>query len=291
MKKPIYLSVALFIVVSCFAMVSGSRGDVLTHIANLPHAPVPHQDIEHVIKIAGISSSDVVYELGCGDGRVVIAAAMKKGVSGVGYETDAAKITACIRNAEKASVTDKIRFVQKDPLEADVRGATVVLLYLRPNTNLQLRGRLLQTLAPGTRIVSYRFGMGDWSPTRTVTGKSGGTIYLWIVPANITGTWTWKEGETIFVTDIIQRFQYAAGTAHGVQMDIALRNIRINGDRLHFSIVKDEGTAYFDAVACGNTLRGTITVFKNGKRIVNQWVAQRDPSTVVPLDHLQVALN
>jgi ribosomal protein L11 methylase PrmA len=128
-----------------------------------------------------VKRSDVVYDLGSGDGRIVIAAAKAHGARGVGIDIDPERIAEASRNARAAQVADRVRFLNQDLFESDIREATVVTLYLLPRLNLKLRPKLLAELKPGTRIVSHGFDMGDWKPDRTARIGST-TIYLWTIP-------------------------------------------------------------------------------------------------------------
>jgi ribosomal protein L11 methylase PrmA len=134
-----------------------------------------------MLRLAGVGKGDVVYDLGSGDGRIVIAAALRYGARGVGIDIDPARIAEGERNARAARVADRVRFVRADLFEADIAAATVVTLYLLPRVNQRLRPKLLAELKPGTRVVSYGFDMGDWPPERTVDVGSS-TVYLWTVP-------------------------------------------------------------------------------------------------------------
>ncbi|HEV3350449.1 MAG TPA: methyltransferase domain-containing protein, partial [Methylomirabilota bacterium] len=130
---------------------------------------------------------DVVYDLGSGDGRIVIAAARDRGARGVGFEIDPDLVAQAVERARRLGLTERVTFRQDDLFKADLREATVVTLYLSPDLNLRLRPKLLEELRPGSRIVSHNFDMGDWKPTRTlqVTSNEGThTLYLWVVPGN-----------------------------------------------------------------------------------------------------------
>jgi len=142
-----------------------------------------------MLKLADIKPSDVVYDLGCGDGRIVIAAAKKFGTRGVGVDIDPARIREANENAKKAGVEKLVRFEEKDLFQADIHDANVVMLFLLNSVNLKLRPKLLRELKPGTRIVSNTFDMGDWKPDKetAVEGTDDGTslsqyLYLWVVP-------------------------------------------------------------------------------------------------------------
>jgi SAM-dependent methyltransferase len=131
---------------------------------DIHYVPTPPKVVDAMLDLAGVTARDVVYDLGSGDGRIVIAAATKYGARGVGIELDPELIQRSNSAARKANVSDKVRFITEDIFKADLSEATVVTLYLSPSTNLRLRERLRRDLRPGTRIVSHRFDMGDWKP-------------------------------------------------------------------------------------------------------------------------------
>ena len=144
-----------------------------------------------MLKLASVKQSDLVYDLGCGDGRIVIAAAKTYGARGVGIDINPERIKEARANARKAGVEGLVRFEENDLFQADIREATVVTLFLLPYINLKLRPRLLKELKPGTRIVSNTFDMGDWKPDKkaTVDNTNGEDdsglsqkLYLWTVP-------------------------------------------------------------------------------------------------------------
>jgi SAM-dependent methyltransferase len=148
---------------------------------DVPFVPSPAGAVSAMLKLAGVKKSDVVYDLGSGDGRIVIAAARQYGARGVGIDIDPARVAEAERNARAAGVEKRVRFVRQDLFDADIGEATVVTLYLLPRVNQRLRPKLLAELKPGTRIVSYGFDMGDWAPERSVEVGSS-TVYLWVIP-------------------------------------------------------------------------------------------------------------
>lgn len=154
-----------------------------------PFVATAQHIVEGMLKVADVSEDDVVYDLGSGDGRIVITAAKEFGARGVGIEIDPELVAKARARARDAGVADRVEFRQGDLFEADVSEATVVALYLWPEVNIKLRPKLLRQLDPGDRIVSHDFRMGDWEPDRTVQlgqGKTGmETAYLWIVPDEI----------------------------------------------------------------------------------------------------------
>jgi ribosomal protein L11 methylase PrmA len=141
--------------------------------------------VTEIIRLARLVSGDVVYDLGCGDGRIVIAAVRTPGVRGVCVDIDPERIAESRENARKANVEERITFLTQDLFETNIRDATVVTLFLWPKINLKLRPKLLEELAPGTRVVSYMHDMGDWAPDETVpvhSGKRDTAVYLWSIP-------------------------------------------------------------------------------------------------------------
>ena len=136
-----------------------------------------------MLELAKVTPKDVVYDLGCGDGRIVIAAAQKYGVRAVGIDIDPQRISEANANAKAAKVTDKVKFVEADLFEADISEATVVTLYLLTRLNEKLKPKLLKDLKPGTRVVSHAFDMGDWKPEETAS-VGASSVYLWRIPGS-----------------------------------------------------------------------------------------------------------
>ncbi|KAM3091956.1 SAM-dependent methyltransferase [Phormidesmis sp. 146-12] len=151
---------------------------------DVPYVPTPTAVVEEMLKLAKVGKNDVLYDLGSGDGRIVVTAAQKFGTKGVGVDIDPERVKEANENARKAGVTDRVEFRQQDLFKTDLRNATVVTLYLLPRINLQLRPKLFKELKPGTRIVSHAFDMGDWKPEKVVEVGSS-TVYYWVVPEKI----------------------------------------------------------------------------------------------------------
>ena len=143
--------------------------------------PTPYEAVTAMLKLADVRKNDVVYDMGCGDGRIVIAAAKDFGARGVGIDIDPQRIAESNENARAARVTRQVVFREEDLFEADIHEATVVTLFLWPSLNLKLRPKLLRDLKSGVRIVSYIHNMGDWLPDKQVT-VGGREIYLWTIP-------------------------------------------------------------------------------------------------------------
>ena len=149
---------------------------------DVPYVPTPEKVVEEMLNLASVKKSDVVYDLGSGDGRIVITAARKYGVKGVGVDIDPERIAEANENARAAGVTHLVEFHKNDLFKEDISQATVVTLYLLPQVNLRLKPKLFKELKPGTRIVSHSFDMGDWKPDQQLDVE-GRKIYFWVIPA------------------------------------------------------------------------------------------------------------
>jgi len=144
------------------------------------YVPTPQEVVDEMLKLAGVHTGDIVYDLGCGDGRTVITAAKQYGVRAVGIDINPERIKESLDNAKQAGVMDKVAFRNEDLFEANIKEATVVTLYLLQSLNVKLRPKLWNDLKPGTRVVSHAFDMGDWAPDRRLT-VAGKEIYFWVV--------------------------------------------------------------------------------------------------------------
>ncbi|HEV2763658.1 MAG TPA: class I SAM-dependent methyltransferase [Pyrinomonadaceae bacterium] len=152
---------------------------------DVPYVPTPEPVVARMLEMAGVKKDDLLYDLGSGDGRIVITAAKKYGARGVGYDIDPLRIRESNENAQRAGVADRVRFVQGDLFQADLSGASVVTLYLLPEINDRLRPKLLKELKPGTRVVSHNYGMTDWEPLELAEVEVRGDthyIYSWVIP-------------------------------------------------------------------------------------------------------------
>ena len=146
------------------------------------YVPTPPEVVAEMLKVANVQESDIIYDLGSGDGRIVITAAKEFGAHGTGIDIDPQRIKEARANAEAAGVSGKVKFLNQDLFETNFSDATVVTLYLLPSLNVKLRPKLLAELKPGTRIVSHAFDMGDWKPEKTID-VNGRKVYFWTVPA------------------------------------------------------------------------------------------------------------
>jgi SAM-dependent methyltransferase len=210
-----------------------------------------------MLRLAGVTAGDVVVDLGSGDGRVVIAAARDFGARGVGVEIDPDLVRQSRDTAYGAGVAERTTFLWQDLFTTDLSAATVVTLYLRDDVNLRLRPKLLRELAPGSRVVSHTFDMGDWRPDRLqrVRGPAHNhTLFLWVIPADATGIWRARVGERDALLNVTQRYQVLAGTLALDGREEPLRGGRMTGDRVEFTA----GTATFSGRLGGEVIEGRL---------------------------------
>jgi len=210
--------------------------------------PTPEPLVERMLTMAQVTPRDVVYDLGSGDGRLVIAAA-KRGAEAVGVEYNPDLVAFSENRARASGLAQKAHFVQGDIFETDYSKATVVTLYLLSTLNMRLRPHLLK-MRPGTRVVSHAFTMEDWTPDET-SRASDRTAYLWIVPASVQGAWRFElSGGAAFDVTLVQRYQKLEGTIQLGTVEAGLREPVLRGDAITF--------AFVDPAGVWHELRGTV---------------------------------
>jgi SAM-dependent methyltransferase len=238
---------------------------------DVEYVPTPHHVVAEMLRLAGLQKTDVVYDLGCGDGRMVIAAAQQYGIRGVGVDIDPKRIEESLANAQEAGVVDRVTFLQQDLFETDIREATIITLYLLPQLNRQLRPKLFSDLRPGTRILSHDFDMGDWQPDKMirVPGESyEHTVFYWVMPADVRGMWHMNVPVTTGVRQyrlrLQQQFQEVSGTISADGEAVAITNATLTADRLHFTVTTDiqgqQVKMAFEGRAAGDAMRGSVEV-------------------------------
>ncbi len=252
----------------------------------VPFVPTPHEVVAEMIRMANVDTNDVVYDLGCGDGRIVIAAARERKARGVGIDKDPRRIEESMVNARIAGVERQVRFVEHDIFDADIRDATVVTMYLLQSVNLRLIPKFLRELRPGARIVSHNYDLRRWKPDRALA-LGGHSIYCWIVPANVSGVWTWKEGDSGSRNCLLrlnQRFQEIGGEVRIGNTRIPLSQAVLHGGKLRIAYEMNEGQrrviCHIDAEVAGDSAEGSMELLINNKPMLRPWKATRDPATV-----------
>jgi SAM-dependent methyltransferase len=175
---------AIFAVLSFFCTVSPVHAQAVeqpSRSLDVPYVPTPQPVVDKMLDLAKVKKGDVVYDLGCGDGRIVITAVKERGASGVGIDLNPQRIAEAKLNAKKAGVGDKVKFMVGDLFQTDFSEASVVTLYLLPSVNAKLRPQLWKQLKVGTRVVSHAFDMGpEWPPEKTEQ-VGGNTVYYWTI--------------------------------------------------------------------------------------------------------------
>lgn len=209
--------------------------------ADPPFIPTPERIVEEMLSLGRVAATDVVYDLGSGDGRLVIAAA-QRGARGVGVEYDGSLVTASRETAADLGVSDRTEFHHENLFETDISDATVVMLYLGADFNLRLRPALLADLRPGSRIVSHAFHMGSWEPDSTMTigdGPGRATVFFWVVPVVLDGFWSLEIEELGPVSlEFLQTFQVIAGSAGlGGAERVPIVDGRVRGEDVRFELL------------------------------------------------------
>lgn len=263
---------------------------------DVPFVPTPPEVVDEMLQLADIKPGDILYDLGCGDGRIVVAAAKRYGIKAVGIDIDPVRIAESNENAAAAGVTDKVRFIEQNLFEADFKEATVVTMYLLTSVNLRLRPKLLADLKPGTRLVSHSFEMGEWEPDKQssvqTTYGDYRDVFFWVVPANVSGRWEWDlpegSGTRHHTLEVTQRFQKLSASGKAGGWPLALHDAVVNGDEISFRLdAEADGkivSFLYRGRANGHTITGTVVKAGDPKAVAAAWKAVRDPKTVTPLD-------
>jgi SAM-dependent methyltransferase len=253
-----------------------------SRIPDVHYEATPQLIVEDLLKMAEVNRTDIIYDLGCGDGRFVITAAKKYGARGVGIDIAPERIKESSQNARVAGVMDKVKFIEADLFETDIREATVVALYLLPDLNMQLRPKLLKDLRPGSRVVSHEFDMYDWQPDKM--GRLGrNKYYFWVVPTDVAGKWRWTfsstRGEEKFMFHITQKFQEIDGRIVTPFQTVGPLEAYLIGDQIGFLLrYRPPGQTVemrFRGQVTGNTITGTVEINSGPFAGKHKWTASR----------------
>ena len=230
--------------------------------------PTPHEVVAAMLKVANVRRNDVLFDLGSGDGRIVIAAAKKYGTRGTGIDIDSVRVAEGRLGARKAGVANKAKFQRADLFETDLREATVVTLYLLPTLNVKLRPKLYAELKPGSRVVSHAFDMGSWKPDSTfMVGTSA--VFYWVIPANVGGEWVLTApGGKEYTLRLTQKFQHVEGTAELNGKNVPVSAAGVHGDKLILEIADPDGPVRLTGRVKDDVITGTHRGFK--------WSARRN---------------
>ncbi|MGH8635279.1 MAG: SAM-dependent methyltransferase [Burkholderiales bacterium] len=256
--------------------------------AHVPYVPTPPGVVDVMLGLAGVGPEDYVIDLGSGDGRIVIAAAKQHGARGTGVEIDGALVGASRRAARREGVAGRVEFKEQNLFITDIGHATVVTMYLYPGLMIQLRPRLFEQLRPGARVVSHDFEMEGWGPDARVTvpvpdkpyGPPSSEVFLWIIPANAAGAWTWRSTDGAAAIDyeltLTQTFQMLDGQARVGGQPGRLEGGRMRGDEIRLMLTAEVGGGAlrheFRGRVDGDAIRGTVRLSGGGEL---EWKATR----------------
>lgn len=238
-----------------------SAGDARCSFGNLtgnapkldvPYAETRMEAVEKMLDMAGVGPGDHVIDLGTGDGRMLIQASAR-GAGGLGVDIDPTLVARARASAVRRGVANRVTFQTQDLFDTPLAGADVVTMFLLPEINLKLRPRLLEELNPGARVISHAFTMDDWKPDR-VERVGGSRLYLWVIPADISGAWRLRDARGERLLTVEQRFQTFAGQLEG---DHAVYDGRVTGDQFSFTVREGERSVQYEGRVEGDTLVGT----------------------------------
>ena len=244
--------------------------------------PSTRLNVDEMLRLAAVQPGDVVYDLGSGDGRVVIAAARDWGARGVGIEIDAKLVEESREQARREGVAERVSFRQGDVLKAEIRDATVVTMYLLTGLVNRLQPKLLADLKPGTRIIAHDYGFADWKPDRHVQVSKN--FYLYVVPAQVAGKWeltaSLAAGQREFELELGQRFQEVRGGARVAGGFLPAFDARLAGDRIAFVLIEEDLSYRFEGRVSANAIEGVVRWGHGPRQKESTWRATRKTSIV-----------
>jgi SAM-dependent methyltransferase len=256
----------MVLMLCAFALAQPPAKDAPTRGPDVIFVPTPHEVVAEMLRLAEVDAKDTVYDLGCGDGRLVITAAKKYGAHGVGIDIDPERIKESKANAVKEGVTDHVKFIQADLFTSDISGATAVTLYLLTTLNEKLRPKLLAELKPGTPIVSHDFNMGDWQPEQTIHVQGPSrlhTVYRWTVPAKAAGVWEWKQGADRVRMSVRQNYSDVEVSMSRDGKELTVKDAKLSGRELRVAVDDGSGTHNVRAIIRG----ADMDITENGRRV------------------------
>lgn len=274
---PVYLSVFWFLALTGF--LPGIQPALNAQKLDVAYVPTPDFVVKKMLDMAGVGPGDYVIDLGCGDGRIVIAAA-KRGATGRGVDLDPQRIKEARLNAEKAGVAEKVDFVKENIFDTDFSRASVVAIYLFPDINIRLRPSLLEKLEPGSRIVSHDFGMDEWQPDQKFGRMDQHSVCLWIVPAKVAGAWKGLAAGQNLQISISQEFQKLKLTVLLEETALNVENSSLSGKEIRFTAINPPTRIryVFNGQASHNEISGVVQVYEGEKLFVEKWVVSRESS-------------
>lgn len=246
---------------------------------DVPYVGTPYVVVNQMLNMADVGPDDYLIDLGSGDGRIVTTAAIR-GARAHGVEIDPKRIEEAYTNAREDHVSRRVMFLEEDIFETDFSRATVVTMYLLPTINVKLREKLIDNLEPGAKIVSHNFDMDQWKADERKTVKVRGrmhNVYLWIVPADVEGSWQSRIGAKRFDIDIDQEFQ-EIDVQFGAHRDDRLWNVDdvvLQGKRIAFTATEGNLRYIFSGKIVDDTIEGLVQIYQGDDHRIVPWQAYR----------------
>ena len=242
---------------------------------DVAYVPTPDFVVKKMLEMADVGPGDYLIDLGCGDGRINIAAA-KRGALGHGVDLDPKMITVARENAERHEVTDKVFFIEENIYDTDFSQATVIAMYLFPSINIKLRPKLLEKLKPGSRIVSHDFHMDEWKPDKMYGRIEDHAVFMWIVPAKVEGNWNWQTNGIKFKMKVKQEFQEIEPEVLANGTVLKVKNCKLSGKRISFTVIdkSNKEKLKFSGQVYGNEINGIVKILVNKSELVENWKAK-----------------
>jgi SAM-dependent methyltransferase len=283
-KMTVFRCIALAAMICSAFPVAAQDAEKKDNIAG-PYVPTPWVIVDEMLKLADIRKDDVVYDLGSGDGRLVITAAKRFGARGVGIELQPELVELANAGAKKEEVADRVKFIRGDLFETDIREATVVTLYLLPRFVTRLVPRFLAEMRPGTRIVSHDYPLVPWPPDKDVSmevpekefisGTTWTRLYYYVVPARIGGVWELSLPKALarapLSLEVNQAENFVGGLVSDGKSEDYLRDMKVNGERVSFGLLYNGRMMAFEGRAAGDTMSGEVSA----KAVKGLWTARR----------------
>ena len=250
----------------------------------------PSRLLEEMFRYAKIEKDDIIYDLGCGDGRIVISAAKKYGIKGVGIDLDPIRIMESEENLQRSGLRSQVKFFCQNLFDVDISEATVLAIYLNKKVNRRLRPKIFREMKPGSRIVSHNWDMGNWKPD-AITKIENRTVYYWMLPVNVSGEWSWTlPNDPLhqkYELKIEQFYQKGKGYLGFHNLKALIKNISVTGNKILISyeesIGADKFNISYEGILAADTITGKATI-KSGQAIVEEtWHAIRKPVSITDI--------
>ena len=250
-----------------------------------PYVPTPWVIVDEMLKLADLRADDVVYDLGSGDGRLVITAAKRYQARGVGIELQPELVELARAGAKKEEVADRVKFIQGDLFETDIREASVVTLYLLPRFVTRLVPRFLAELRPGTRIVSHDYPLVPWKPDKElsmdvaekefISGTTWTRLYYYVVPARVGGAWELSLPQALagapLALEITQELHAVGGLVRDGKAELYLRDLSVRAEQVRFGLLYRGRLLAFEGTASGDAMSGQVSA----RGVRGPWTARR----------------